>query len=89
MAYIIPGQIKKQKVFNGIRRTKEGMCYLSSIDPNFTTQPIEVSKYYEDGKSDSVARDEGDYLEARLEMFEVNISQVMVLPNNLQYQHQF
>ena len=71
MAYIIPGEIKKQKVFNGIRRTKEGMCYLSSIDPNFTTQPIEVSKYYEDGKSDSVARDEGDYLEERLEMFEV------------------
>ena len=71
MAYIIPAQIKKNKVFNGLRRTKEGMCYLSSIGPNFTTQPIEVSKYYEDGKSDSVARDEGDYLEERLEMFEV------------------
>lgn len=71
MAYIIPTSIKKLKVFNGIRRTTEGMCYLSSINPNVGSELIEVSKYYEDGKSDSVARDEGDYLEERLEMFEV------------------
>jgi hypothetical protein len=71
MAYIIPTSIKKLKVFNGIRRTTEGMCYLSSINPNVGSELIEVSKYYEDGKSDSVARYEGDYLEERLEMFEV------------------
>jgi len=71
MAYIVPGSIKKQKTFNGIRRTKEGMCYLSSINPNVGAEQIVVSNYYEDGKSDSVARDEGDYLEERLEMFEV------------------
>ena len=71
MAYIVPGSIKKQKTFNGIRRTKEGMCYLSSINPNVGAEQIVVSNYYEDGKSDSVARDERDYLEERLEMFEV------------------
>jgi len=71
MAYIVPNTIKKKKTFNGIRRTKEGMCYLSSINPNVGAEHIVVSNYYEDGKSDSVARDEGDYLEERLEMFEV------------------
>ena len=73
MSYVVPGLtgIDKKKKFNGIRRTKEGMMYLTSINPNIGTGEISVSKYYEDGKSDNVGRDQTDYVEERLEMFDV------------------
>tara|TARA_B100001250_G_scaffold288162_1_gene249912 strand:- start:4281 stop:4910 length:630 start_codon:yes stop_codon:yes gene_type:complete len=75
MAYLVshtPAASVKQKSFNGIRRTKDGMLYLTSIDPNKGSETIEVSKYYEDGKSDFVARAETDYVDERLEMFDVS-----------------
>ena len=71
MAYLVdhtPSASVKQKSFNGIRRTKDGMMYLTSVDPNKGNETIEVSKFYEDGKSDFV----GDYVDERLEMFDVN-----------------
>ena len=73
MAYLVPGTtgIKYLKKFNAIRRTKEGMLYLTSVDPNSSNDAIEVSKYYEDGKSDAVGRDQKDYVEERLEMLNV------------------
>ena len=75
MAYLVshtPGPSTQSKSFNGIRRTKDGMLYLTSINPNIGTETIEVSKYYEDGKSDFVARAETDYVDERLEMFDVS-----------------
>ena len=75
MAYLVshtPAASVKQKSFNGIRRTKDGMLYLTSINPNKGSETIEVSKYYEDGKSDFVARSETDYVDERLEMFDVS-----------------
>ena len=75
MAYLVshtPSASVKQKSFNGIRRTKEGMLYLTSVNPNIGSETIEVSKYYEDGKSDYVARAETDYVDERLEMFDVS-----------------
>ena len=73
MAYLVPGTtgIKYLKKFNAIRRTKEGMLYLTSVDPNSSNESIEVSKYFEDGKSDAVGRDQKDYVEERLEMLNV------------------
>ena len=73
MAYLVPGTtgIKYLKQFNGIRRTKEGMLYLTSVNPNQSNDAIEVSKYFEDGKSDAVGRDQTDYVEERLEMLNV------------------
>ena len=47
------------------------MLYLTSIDPNKGNETIEVSKYYEDGKSDFVGRNQEDYVEERLEMIGV------------------
>ena len=46
MAYLVPGTtgIKYLKQFNGIRRTKEGMLYLTSVNPNQSNDAIEVSK---------------------------------------------
>ena len=75
MPYLVshtPPASTKQKSFNGLRRTKDGMLYLTSINPNKGTETIEVSKYYEDGKSDFVGRDSTDYVDERLEMFDVN-----------------
>ena len=75
MAYLVdhtPSASVKQKSFNGIRRTKDGMLYLTSINPNKGNETIEVSKFYEDGKSDFVGRAETDYVDERLEMFDVN-----------------
>ena len=42
MAYLIDQQLSslKLKRFNGIRRTKEGMLYLSSTDPNSESDDI-------------------------------------------------
>tara|TARA_B100000427_G_scaffold306323_1_gene292976 strand:- start:67 stop:696 length:630 start_codon:yes stop_codon:yes gene_type:complete len=75
MAYLVshtPAASVKQKSFNGLRRTKDGMLYLTSVNPNKGSETIEVSKYYEDGKSDYVARAETDYVDERLEMFDVS-----------------
>ena len=47
MAYLVdhtPAASVKQKSFNGIRRTKYGMMYLTSVDPNKGNETIEVSK---------------------------------------------
>ena len=74
MAYLVshtPASSVKQKSFNGIRRTKNGMLYLSSVNPNKGNETIEVSNYFEDGKSDFVGRAETDYVDERLEMFDV------------------
>tara|TARA_B100000929_G_C15484447_1_gene412342 strand:- start:318 stop:947 length:630 start_codon:yes stop_codon:yes gene_type:complete len=75
MAYLVshtPAASTKVKTFNAIRRTKEGLLYLTSVNPNIGSETIEVSKYYEDGKSDFVGRNEEDYVDERLEMFDVN-----------------
>ena len=74
MAYLVshtPASSVKQKSFNGIRRTKDGMLYLSSVNPNKGNESISVSNYFEDGKSDFVGRSETDYVDERLEMFDV------------------
>ena len=75
MAYLVdhtPSASVKQKSFNAIRRTKDGMLYLTSVNPNKGNETIEVSKFFEDGKSDFVGRSETDYVDERLEMFDVN-----------------
>ena len=75
MAYLVdhtPSASVKQKSFNAIRRTEDGMLYLTSVNPNKGNETIEVSKFYEDGKSDFVGRSETDYVDERLEMFDVN-----------------
>ena len=75
MAYLVdhaPAASVKQKSFNGIRRTKDGMLYLTSVNPNKGNETIEVSKFFEDGKSDFVGRAETDYVDERLEMFDVS-----------------
>ena len=75
MAYLVdhtPSASVKQKSFNAIRRTKDGMLYLTSVNPNKGNETIEVSKFYEDGKSDFVGRSETDYVDERLEMFDVS-----------------
>ena len=48
------------------------MLYLTSVNPNLGNETIEVSKFYEDGKSDFVGRDQQDYVDERLEMYDVN-----------------
>ena len=44
----------QEQKFNGIRRTPEGMLYLTSIDPNVDNDSIQYSNFFEEGKSDSV-----------------------------------
>ena len=47
MPYLVshtPAASTKQKSFNGIRRTKDGMLYLTSVNPNLGNETIEVSK---------------------------------------------
>ena len=61
----------RQEKFNGIRRTPEGMLYLTSIDPNVDNASIQYSNYFEPGKSDSVPKDGSDYTDERLEMFNI------------------
>ena len=61
----------REKKFNGIRRTPEGMLYLTSIDPNVDNATIEFSNFFEEGKSDSVPKDGSNYTEERLEIFNV------------------
>ena len=61
------------KVFHGLRRTPEGMLYLTTIDPNSSDKnDIQVSDSFEAGKSDLVPKDGvTDYTEERLELFNV------------------
>ena len=61
----------REKKFNGIRRTPEGMLYLTSIDPNVDNASIQYSDFFEPGKSDSVPKDGSDYVDERLELFNV------------------
>ena len=61
----------QEQKFNGIRRTPEGMLYLTSIDPNVDNESIQYSNFFEEGKSDSVPKDGTDYTEERLELFNV------------------
>ena len=58
----------EQSKFNGIRRTPDGMLYLTSIDPNVDNDSIQYSDYFESGKSDLVPKDGSDYVEERLEL---------------------
>tara|TARA_Y100000385_G_scaffold246549_1_gene265960 strand:- start:341 stop:970 length:630 start_codon:yes stop_codon:yes gene_type:complete len=73
MSLVVPQQSTtdptKKKKFNGLRRTADGMLYLTSIDPNIEADAIVVSNYYEEGKSDLVPKDETDYVNERLELF--------------------
>ena len=60
------------KKFNGLRRTQDGMLYLTSIDPNTEKADIQISNFFESGKSDLVPNDgETSYIEERLELFNV------------------
>ena len=60
------------KKFNGLRRTQDGMLYLTSIDPNTEKADIQISNFFEPGKSDLVPNDgETSYVEERLELFNV------------------
>jgi len=61
----------QEQKFNGIRRTPDGMLYLTSIDPNVDNASIQYSNYFESGKSESVPTDGSDYTEERLELFNV------------------
>ena len=63
----------QEQKFNGIRRTPEGMLYLTSIDPNVDNATIEFSNFFEDGKSDLVPKDGSDYVDERLELFNVQV----------------
>ena len=72
MGLLIPKNTNNEnKKFNGIRRTTDGMLYLTSIDPNVDNESIQYSNFYEEGKSDLVPKDGSDYVEERLELFNV------------------
>jgi hypothetical protein len=74
MAYLIDSNLTsiQLKKFNGIRRTGDGMLYLSSIDPNSESAEITISKFTEPGKSDLVPKDgETSYIDERLELINV------------------
>lgn len=73
MGLLVPNNTEttKSKVFNGVRRTQEGMLYLTTINPNSDSADIQFSNYFEPGKSDLVPKDETDYTEERLELFNV------------------
>ena len=69
MAISITHNINPQEQkFNGLRRTKEGMLYLTSVNPNEGGE-ICFSTYVEEGKSDKVPKDGTDYVEERPEFF--------------------
>ena len=60
----------RQKDFNGIRRTKEGMLYLTHVVRETSSDSIEVSKFFEDGKSDLLPKDgQTNYTQERLEVY--------------------
>ena len=69
MALTLPHTPEKEKVFNGLRRTQDGMLYLTNIDPNKDSENVQYSNFFESGKSDSVPKDGTDYTEERLELF--------------------
>ena len=71
MPFVVPVTTTKEELknFNGLRRTQDGMLYLTTIDRQTSTDEISVSKYFEEGKSDLVPKDETDYVEERLETF--------------------
>ena len=72
MGLLLPKNTNNEQTkFNGIRRTPEGMLYLTSIDPNVDSESIQYSDFFEEGKSDSVPKDGTDYTEERLELFNV------------------
>ena len=72
MGLLIPKNTNNnEQKFNGIRRTKEGLLYLTSIDPNSESAGIQFSNYIEQGKSDLVPKDGTDYVDERLELFNV------------------
>ena len=76
MAYLIDQQLSslKLKRFNGLRRTADGMLYLSSVDPNSESDDITLSTFTEPGKSDLVPKDgETSYTDERLELFNVQV----------------
>lgn len=57
-----------EQKFNGLRRTQEGMLYLTSVNPNEGGE-IQFSTYVEEGKSDNVPKDGTDYVAERDEIF--------------------
>ena len=71
MPFVVPVTTTKDelKKFNALRRTQEGMLYLTTIDRKTSTDEITVSKYYEEGKSDLVPKDETNYTDEREEFF--------------------
>ena len=71
MPFVVPVTTTKEELknFNGLRRTQDGMLYLTTIDRQTSTDEISVSKYYEEDKSDLVPKDGTDYVEERLETF--------------------
>ena len=72
MGLLIPKNTNNEQTkFNGIRRTPDGMLYLTSIDPNVDNESIQYSNFFEEGKSDSVPKDGSDYTEERLELFNI------------------
>jgi hypothetical protein len=74
MSYLLPVSsttTTKLKNFNGLRRTVDGMLYLTTIDREKSTEEITVSKYYEEGKSDLVPKDETNYVDERDEYYDV------------------
>jgi len=72
MGLLLPKNVNnEQSKFNGIRRTPDGMLYLTSIDPNVDNDSIQYSDYFESGKSDLVPKDGSDYIDERLELINV------------------
>jgi len=72
MGLLIPKNTNNEETkFNGIRRTTDGMLYLTSIDPNVDNESIQYSDFFEAGKSDLVPKDGTDYTEERLELYNV------------------
>ena len=74
MPYVIPTSSVTQKLkkFNGIRRTRDGMLYITTIDRETVTDEYSVSKWFEDGKTGQIidnATDEVNYVADRLESF--------------------
>jgi len=71
MPLVVPETTTKEELknFNGLRRTQDGMLYLTTIDRQTSTDEITVSKYYEEGKSDLVPKDETNYVDEREEYF--------------------
>ena len=68
----------RQKDFNGIRRTKEGMLYLTHVVRETSSDGFEVSKFHEDGKSDLLPKDgETNYTQERLELFKTASQELM------------